>query len=62
MTIRQPDGSAGLLSTGKFGNAVRSEISGLGLEKEVVKVVGSGDQVCQSKTGIQARVPQANEP
>ena len=45
MTIKQSDGSPGLLATGKFGEAVSSEIRKLGLEKDIIKVINSGDQV-----------------
>jgi indoleamine 2,3-dioxygenase len=45
MTIRQPNGSSGLLAKGQFGDAVTVELGKLGLDKEVKKVVDAGDQV-----------------
>ncbi|KAF8581757.1 hypothetical protein K439DRAFT_1635926 [Ramaria rubella] len=45
MTIKQPDGSAGLLATGQFGDALRSEIGKVGLEKDIAKIVASGDEM-----------------
>jgi indoleamine 2,3-dioxygenase len=45
MTIKQPDGSPGLLATGQFGDAVSSELRKLGLEKNVIQIINSGDQV-----------------
>lgn len=44
MTIRQPDGSPGLLAKGQFGDAVNAELGKLDLDKEVKKVVDAGDQ------------------
>lgn len=45
MTIHQPNGTAGLLAMGQFGDAVISELRGLDLEKEINKVIASDDQV-----------------
>lgn len=47
MTIKQHDGSPGLLATGQFGCAVSSELEKLGLEKEMEKIIDSDDQVCR---------------
>ena len=49
MPIRQPDGSPGLLATGKFGDAVTAELGKLCLEKEIGKIISDEDQVgaCQ---------------
>jgi hypothetical protein len=49
MTIRQPNGSPGLLAKGQFGDAVNVELGKLGLDKEVKKAVDAGDQVRFSK-------------
>jgi len=45
MTVKQPDGSAGLLSKGQFGDAMINELKGLALEKEIEKAITSDDQV-----------------
>jgi hypothetical protein len=45
MTIRQSNGSPGLLAMGKFGDAVNVELGTLDLYKAVKKVVDAGDQV-----------------
>lgn len=44
MTIRQRSGSPGLLAKGQFGDAVNTELGQLQLDKEVKKIVDSGDQ------------------
>ena len=48
MTIRQPDGSRGLLADGQFGDAVKAELRGLGLEHKVQQVIDSGNQQVHS--------------
>jgi hypothetical protein len=45
MTIRQPNGSSGLLAKGQFGDAVNVELGKLDLDKMVKKIVDAGDQV-----------------
>jgi indoleamine 2,3-dioxygenase len=45
MTLKQSDGSPGLLARGQFGDAVISELKTADLEKEISKIVKTGDQV-----------------
>ncbi|ORY88758.1 hypothetical protein BCR35DRAFT_301080 [Leucosporidium creatinivorum] len=44
MTIRQPDGTQGLLALGQFGDAVNAELKGAGLAEKVDQVIASGNQ------------------
>lgn len=45
MTIKQPNGTNGLLAVGQFGDAVNAELKHAGLDKQVQQVIESKDQV-----------------
>lgn len=47
MTIKQADGSKGLLALGQFGDAVNVELKDLAMISKVRDVIASGDQVRQ---------------
>ena len=47
MTIKQADGSKGLLALGQFGDAVNAELKDLAMASKVRDVIASGDQVRQ---------------
>ena len=48
MTIRQPDGSKGLLALGLLGDTVKRELSDGTMGAEVQKAIESKDQVRRS--------------
>lgn len=44
MTIRQPDGSKGLLALGQFGDAAKEELRDLAMKVKVEQAIASGNQ------------------
>ena len=52
MTIRQPDGSKGLLALGLLGETVKRELADGKMAKQVEKAIESNDQVRRSSSRI----------